>query len=62
MSLRGECMTEWRAEMRSGVEPTPDWQDNLCEVLLLSLLIFWDTVLVLSPLKSNAFNILGHPL
>jgi len=33
MSLRGEGMTEWRATMRSGVEPTPDWQDNLCEVL-----------------------------
>ena len=25
-------MTEWRAAMRSGVEPTPDWQETLCEV------------------------------
>merc|ERR1712130_771800 len=32
-SLQGKSMTEWRRAMRSGVEPTPDWQDNLCEGL-----------------------------
>ena len=34
MSLPGETMSTWRLEMRAGVEPTPDWQHSLCEVLI----------------------------